>query len=229
MSDCSRLEGQGQGREDMAGLEVRELPQDHPVVRSMRAAQEQQLREAHGHGHGEGDGDGDGELAAALAALPPVREFGLFATRHFRQFDCLGEYCGTVLYSGPGSSGASRASSVGGRFVASFDRQGGAAKAGAADEAGHFSRSFRDLAVDAGERGCDLRFINSFVNVAPMPNAAMRTAVVGRLPHVVVLCTQARGIAEGEEVLLDYGPAYHASFGIAETTGAAGDGKEQVL
>lgn len=48
-----------------------------------------------------------------------------------------------------------------------------------------------------------MRFINSHINIAHGPNVTLRTAYIGDLPHLLVVCL--RDIEVGEEFLLDYG------------------------
>ena len=55
-----------------------------------------------------------------------------------------------------------------------------------------------------------MRFINSYLNVAPKANVTMRTVYISTLPHLVVVCT--RDIQAGEEFLFDYGEAYNNAY-----------------
>lgn len=112
---------------------------------------------------------------------------GLFATKHFKMFDVIGEYCG-VIRNDPNH---------GGEYVARFDEE-------------LYSGSFKNLSVDAGNLGNECRFINSYRNVAPCPNVALRTCMINRLPSLFVICT--RAIAPGEEILMDYGDEYNMAY-----------------
>jgi hypothetical protein len=106
-------------------------------------------------------------------------EQGLFATRKFLKYDILGEYTGRIVPP-----------SVGGHYVALLE-----------------DKDYNDsMGVDAMDCGNEMRFINSYLNVASRPNVKMRTAYVGTYPHVLVLCIE--DIEIGEEILLDYGDEY---------------------
>lgn len=115
--------------------------------------------------------------------LPPghflAGQQGLFATRKFLRYDIIGEYTGKIVPS-----------TVGGHYVALLE-----------------DKEYNDsMGVDAQDCGNEMRFINSFVNIAPRPNVKMRTAYIGTYPHIVVLCIE--DIEIGEEILLDYGEEY---------------------
>lgn len=66
------------------------------------------------------------------------------------------------------------------------------------------------LGIDGEVYGSEMRFINSYLNVAFKPNVSMRTAYVSTYPHIVVVCTE--DIEIGDEFLLDYGEAYNRIF-----------------
>jgi hypothetical protein len=110
-------------------------------------------------------------------------EKGLFATKKFEKFDVLGEYTGKIVDA-----------SVEGHYVACLE-----------DKA--FEESF---GVDAGKCGNEMRFINSYINVAFKPNVTMRTTYVNTYPHILIVCTE--DIEEGDEILLDYGKAYTEAY-----------------
>lgn len=106
-------------------------------------------------------------------------EQGLFALKKFCKYDIIGEYTGKIVPS-----------SVGGHYVALLE-----------------DKDYNDsMGVDAMECGNEMRFINSYLNIADRPNVKMRTAYVGSYPHVMVLCIE--DIEIGEEILLDYGDEY---------------------
>lgn len=120
--------------------------------------------------------------------LPPTHplhgEQGLFALRKFDQFDILGEYTGLV--TGPDV-----------KF-------------------GHYLACLEDkdqdtsLGINAEKVGNEMRFINSFRNIAFAPNVTMRTAYIGTYPHLLLVATQT--IEPGDEIVLDYGRAYDAMY-----------------
>lgn len=113
-----------------------------------------------------------------------IEQYGLFATKHFDEFDPIGEYCGKMT------------TAAGGVFVAQFDTD---------------VVSASTLSVDAAEFGNELRFINSFRNgVAEAPNALMRTCYVDGQPRIILLCC--KHIDPGDEILLDYGESYDAAY-----------------
>lgn len=80
------------------------------------------------------------------------------------------------------------------------------------NSSGHFVAGFDDLnlSVDAEECGSELRFINSYLNIAFTPNVAMRTVFIDTLPRIIVLCIE--DIEVGDELLLDYGEAYNKAY-----------------
>ena len=59
------------------------------------------------------------------------------------------------------------------------------------------------LGVDAQDCGNEMRFINSYLNIGFGPNVTLRTAYIGGMPHLLVVCLQ--DIEAGDEFLLDYG------------------------
>lgn len=101
----------------------------------------------------------------------------------FCRFEILGEYTGRVV-----------GDNVNGHYVAALE-----------DKAHSDS-----LGVDAQECGNEIRFINSYINVAFNANVTMRTAYINTYPHILLVCTQ--DIEPGEEFLLDYGKAYTEAY-----------------
>jgi hypothetical protein len=103
-------------------------------------------------------------------------EQGLFAIAKFSKCDVVGEYTGKIVDS-----------NVFGHYVAALEDKG-------TDES---------LGIDAQTCGNEMRFINSFLNIAFEPNVTLRTVYMGGMPHLLVICL--RDIEIGEEFLLDYG------------------------
>ena len=108
---------------------------------------------------------------------------GLFATTKFWKFDVLGEYVGKIV-----------GDDVNGHYVAALE-----------DKAHSES-----LGIDAECMGNEMRFINSYLNIAFNPNVTMRTSYINTYPHIVLVCLQ--DIEVGEEFLLDYGEAYNKAY-----------------
>jgi len=119
----------------------------------------------------------------------PVNHFlhgeqGLYAAKKFEKFDIIGEYTGRI---------------VGNEVLF-----------------GHYLAALEDcpqeegLGVDAGKCGNEIRFINSYLNVAFSPNVTLRTTYINTYPHLLVVCTQ--DIDIGDEILLDYGAAYNELY-----------------
>ena len=81
---------------------------------------------------------------------------------------------------------------------------------------GHYLATLEDLpqeqslGIDAEKVGNEMRFINSYLNIAFSPNVTMRTTYINTYPHLMIVCT--RDIDIGEEILLDYGEAYNKEF-----------------
>ncbi len=111
-------------------------------------------------------------------------EYGLFATERFSRFDIIGEYTGKIVGD----------EVQGGHYVAALEDKGN-------DES---------LGCDAEFHGNEMRFINSYLNVAFRPNVSMRTAYVNTYPHIIIVCTE--DIEVGDEILLDYGEAYNKAY-----------------
>lgn len=110
-------------------------------------------------------------------------EFGLFATQKFSRFDVLGEYTGKIV-----------GCDVSGHYVAALEDKGN-------DES---------LGIDAQVCGSELRFINSYLNIAFKANVTMRTVYINTYPHIIIVCCD--DIEVGDEFLLDYGEAYTKAF-----------------
>jgi len=66
------------------------------------------------------------------------------------------------------------------------------------------------LGVDSQDCGNELRFINSYLNVAFSANMTLRVAHVSGIPHVLVVCKAP--VEPGDELLLDYGQAYNDAY-----------------
>lgn len=119
--------------------------------------------------------------------LPPDHvlkgEYGLFATKKFDICDVIGEYVGVVV-----------GNNKGGHYVATLEDK----------------FQCDSLGIDAEKIGNEMRFINSYLNVAFFANVAMRTVYIDGMPHIVIVCT--RDIDVGEEFLLDYGEAYNKAY-----------------
>lgn len=116
-------------------------------------------------------------------------QYGLFATEKFFRFDVIGEYTGKIV-----------GDTVNGHYVAALE------------DKGHDD----SLGIDAEKMGNEMRFINSYLNVAFRPNVTMRTAYVDTLPHIVIVCME--DILPGDEILLDYGDAYNRAYLLPQPT-----------
>lgn len=74
---------------------------------------------------------------------------------------------------------------------------------------GHYVACLEDkahadsLGVDGEFVGNEMRFINSYLNIAFGPNVTLRTAYISGMPHLLVVCLS--DIEIGDEFLLDYG------------------------
>ena len=115
-------------------------------------------------------------------------QYGLFATEKFSRFDIIGEYVGVVV-----------GDEVNGHYVAALE-----------DKDNNMS-----LGVNAEKQGNEMRFINSYLNVAFKANVSMRTAYVDTYPHIIIVCTE--DIEVGDEILLDYGEAYNKAYLLPKT------------
>jgi hypothetical protein len=110
-------------------------------------------------------------------------EYGLFATIKFFQFDIVGEYTGKIVEE-----------NVYGHYVAALEDKGHSVS----------------LGINAEDCGNEMRFINSYLNVAFKPNVTMRTAYINTVPHILLVCLEE--ILPGDEFLLDYGEAYNNAY-----------------
>ena len=109
---------------------------------------------------------------------PLSGELGLFAARHFQQFDIVGEYCGEVIEEG------------GGRYAAYLEDK---------------NKKYA-LGVDASQEGNELRFINHYDNIAEAANVVMKIAYVEELPRIMAVCL--KDVNVGEEFLFQYSKEY---------------------
>jgi hypothetical protein len=81
---------------------------------------------------------------------------------------------------------------------------------------GHYVACLEDkahsdsLGVDAQDCGNEIRFINSYLNVAFKANVTMRTVYINTYPHIVIVCME--DIDVDEEILLDYGKNYNEAY-----------------
>ena len=77
---------------------------------------------------------------------------------------------------------------------------------------GHYLARIEDqeLGINAEDCGNEMRFINSYLNIANSPNCTMKTTYINKLPRIIIVCI--KGISAGEEILLDYGEAYNQRY-----------------
>lgn len=111
-------------------------------------------------------------------------ECGLFATQKFSKFDVIGEYTGKVVDNG-----------THGHYVAALEDK---------------PTNDESLGLDAEYTGNEMRFINSYLNVAFQANVTMRTVYISSYPHIVIVCME--DLYPGDEILLDYGEAYNNAY-----------------
>lgn len=120
--------------------------------------------------------------------LPPNHklhgEQGLFATRKFSQFDIIGEYTGRVVDK-----------ECYGHYVACLEDS---------------NEHDESVGIDAEQVGNEMRFINSYLNIAFSPNVAMRTVYIDTHPRIIIVCIA--DIDIDDELLLDYGKAYNEAY-----------------
>ena len=64
--------------------------------------------------------------------------------------------------------------------------------------------------VDAEQIGNELRFINDYHSIKEEPNVIMSICYVDTYPHIMIVCCN--NIANGDEILLDYGEAYYKCY-----------------
>jgi hypothetical protein len=116
-------------------------------------------------------------------------EYGLFATRRFEKYDILGEYTGKIVDH-----------HAFGHYVAALE-----------DKSHEES-----LGIDAQRIGNEMRFINSYLQIAFSANVTMHTAYINTYPHILIVCCE--NIEINDEILLDYGAAYNNAYLLRTTT-----------
>ena len=149
----------------------------------------------------------DNTPGVIVCDLPPGHplhgkgEMGLFASKEFEPFDVIGSYTGS--YVNADTRGFPNSSLVtSGHYLAQLEMPRGQ------------NGKRVQLGINAESCGNEMRFINSYLNIADVPNAIMKTTFIDREPHVVVVCT--RHIDILEEILLDYGEAYHQTYLVSK-------------
>ena len=61
----------------------------------------------------------------------------------------------------------------------------------------------KSLGINAEDCGNEMRYINSYLNIAFSANVTMRTAYINTYPHILIIALAT--IEIGDELLLDYG------------------------
>jgi SET domain-containing protein len=108
-------------------------------------------------------------------------EKGVFATKDFSKYDCIGEYTGIVKTEDD------------------------------LPDNGLFTFHLKeDVSIDATDSGNELRYINSYLNIAVTPNVICSITHINKKPSILYICT--KDIIVGEELLIDYGEEYNDEF-----------------
>lgn len=110
-------------------------------------------------------------------------EKGAFATKHFDKFNVIGEYSGIIKNIEDISENN--------LYIFDLDDK-------------------NDLVIDAEKYGNELKYVNSYLNIANKPNVISAHVIIGGLPKVLYVCM--RNIKPGEEFLIDYGEEYNNAF-----------------
>lgn len=108
---------------------------------------------------------------------------GAFATKHFDKFDVIGEYTGIIKNM--------EDTSENNRYTFNLENT-------------------NNLVIDAEKYGNELKYINSYLNIAKKPNVVYTNIIIDGLPKVLYVCM--RNIKPGEEFLIDYGEDYNNAF-----------------
>jgi len=104
-------------------------------------------------------------------------EKGVFATKEFTKYDIIGEYTGDINY---------------------FDKM---------DNSNLYIFNLIDNIIIDGEKNSnELKFVNSYLNIAKTPNLCARLCNIGKYPKIVYICN--KNIKIGDELLIDYGEEY---------------------
>ena len=110
-------------------------------------------------------------------------EKGAFATKHFEKFDVIGEYTGIIKNV--------EDTSENNLYLFNLDYK-------------------NDLVIDGEKYSNELKYVNSYLNIAKKPNVASTNVIIDGLPKVLYVCM--RNIKPGEEFLIDYGENYNNTF-----------------
>jgi len=117
-----------------------------------------------------------------VRTLPPSHllagEKGVFATKELKNYDVIGEYTGVI------------------RNFKDIDP----------DNLYIFSL-VDDIVIDGNHRSNELKYVNSYLNIATTPNLRATHCTLDRYPKILYICT--KDIAVGEELLIDYGEEYN--------------------
>jgi hypothetical protein len=110
-------------------------------------------------------------------------EKGAFATKYFNKFAVIGEYTGIIQNK----------------------------KDTNADNLYLFNlENTNNLAIDGEKYSNELKYVNSYLNIAKKPNVISAHVIIDGLPKVLYVCM--RDIEPGEEFLIDYGEEYNNAF-----------------
>jgi hypothetical protein len=117
-----------------------------------------------------------------VRTLPPSHllagQKGVFATKELKNYDVIGEYTGVI------------------RNFKDIN----------ADNLYIFSL-VDDIVIDGNHRSNELKYVNSYLNIATTPNLRATHCTLDRYPKILYICT--KDIAVGEELLIDYGEEYN--------------------
>jgi hypothetical protein len=103
---------------------------------------------------------------------------GVFATKQFKQYDVIGEYTGIIRENEHCEE----------NNLYIFDL---------VDE----------IVIDGQDCSNELKYVNSYINLADEPNLVSSNCYIDGLPKVLYVCS--KDINVGEELLIDYGDSYN--------------------
>jgi hypothetical protein len=103
---------------------------------------------------------------------------GVFATKKFEKYDVVGEYTGVIIPN---------------EYI---------------QENNLYAFHLTDeIVIDAKDSSNELKYVNSYLNLADEPNLVPSNCYIDGLPRVLYVCS--KDIDIGEELLVDYGDGYN--------------------
>lgn len=104
---------------------------------------------------------------------------GVFATQKINKYDIIGEYTGIIKKNDN---------------IDSFNNL-------------YIFNLVDDISIDPEEHGNEIKYVNSYLNIADKPNVSPKLCYIGGYPRILYICI--KDIDIGEELLVNYGDDYN--------------------